>query len=301
MALPLDADERHGKSDGDVARVKFVLLEWGGKPLYRKELRYCIRSLLAECPDAAGNIVIYTDCPATYERDSPVVEVIDISADMPGFTRQGSYHFRAKVCVLIDALKRYNAPSVLLDTDSFIKPGFDAALRSALSRGAVMNYLTGRNPFPSLSDFAVELPHAGLYRYQADDAPLYNSGLIAVGPAHRPALEDALVLMDALQPLTADLRHDQEQFAVGEGLRMHGIEVGENRTEFRHYCSYWPKQYMHWRFSFLPELETAALVAARPHLALNKAIARLYKAFALMRLVPHAPRPHRKRGRRQTG
>jgi hypothetical protein len=264
--------------------LTFISLEWGRKPAYRRELRYGLRSLLADVPTARP--VIYTDDPDAYGADAAAVQVIDIGADLPAFTRGGAYHFRAKTCVLLDALRRFGGGCALMDTDSFIRPGFAAALTAALAHGAVMNFRTGENPYPDQAGFTVALPHAGHWRYDPADAPVFNSGLVAVTPAHIPALEDALALMDALQPVTAHLRHDQEQFAVGEALRLHGIAIGENRTEFVHYCSTWAKQYMRWRFSRMPGLETAPLVPAPPHIVLRKGIQRAYKAGALLGLLP---------------
>lgn len=262
----------------------FLFLEWGRKPAYRRELRYGLRALLAEVP--AARPVIYTDDPAAYAADGTTVRVIDIAADLPAYTRAGAYHFRAKACVLLDALKRFGGPCALMDTDSFVRPGFAAALDAGLARGAVMNFRTGRNPYPDQAGWSVALPHGGFYRYDPADAPVFNSGLVAATPAHIPALEDALALMDALQPRTAHLRHDQEQFAIGEALRLYGVAIGENRTTFVHYCSTWSKQYMRWRFSRMPGLETAPLLAARPHIALNEAIRRAYKAGALLGILP---------------
>ena len=263
--------------------LTFLELEWGGRPAYRRELRYGLRTLLADRPTARP--VIYTDVPATYAAESRV-RTIDIADCMGAWTDAGRYHFRAKVCVLLDALQRFDGPCVLMDTDSFVRPGFAAAVAAALDTGAVMNFRTGQNPFPDLAGFTVALPHASLYRYDPADAPVFNSGLIAVTPAHIPALEDALVLTDALRPSTAHLRHDQEQFAVGEALRAHGVAIGENRTTFVHYCSTWAKQYMRWRFARSPGLEMAPIVPAAPHIALRKSITRAYKAGALLGLLP---------------
>jgi hypothetical protein len=263
--------------------LTFVSLEWGRKPAYRRELRYGLRSLLADVPSARP--VVYTDDPATYAKDA-AVRIIDVGPDLPAYTRNGAYHFRAKTCVLLDALRRFDGACVLMDTDSFVRPGFAAAMGEALGRGAVMNFRTGHNPYPTMAGFAVVLPHGGSYRYDPADAPVFNSGLVAATTAHIPALEDALALMDALQPLTAHLRHDQEQFATGEAFRLHGIPVGENRAEFVHYCSTWAKQYMRWRLGRMPGLATAPLVPAPPHIVLRKSIQRVYKAGALMRLLP---------------
>jgi hypothetical protein len=265
---------------------KFIVLQFGKTPVYRKELRYCLRSLLADRPEAAGHIVIYTDDAAAYADVQGVAEIVDIAEDLPRFTQQGSYIYRAKICVLIDALQRFGTACVFLDTDSFILPGFGVALQAALGQGACMNHFIERDPFPDATGFEIALPSGKTYLYRREEALLYNSGLVAVRPEHLPALDDALAFLDAFLPPTRTMRHDQEQFAIGEMLRLHGIAIGENRTTFIHYCSRWWKNYMHWRFSLIRGLESAPLVPVRPHIALNKTIARLFKLVVMARLLP---------------
>ena len=269
---------------GTFDHLTFLELEWGANPHYRREVRYGLRSLLADVPDTRP--VIYTDTPLAYGPEAAAARIVDISDDLPAFTNAWAYHFRAKVCVLLHALRSFGGGCILMDSDSFIRPGFAAAMSEALEHGAVMNFLTSQNPFPDFAGFTVELPHAGTYRYDPGNAPVFNSGLIAVTEAHIPALEDALVLIDAWRPATAHLRKDQEQFAVGEALRMHGIPISTNRTEFMHYCNTWARKYMRWRFSRMPGLDTAPLVPAPPHIVVRKSISRAYKACALLRILP---------------
>jgi len=256
--------------------TSFVFLQFGRKKIYIKELRYCIRSLLAELPEAAGHILIYTDNMTLYKNDQGVVP-IDLNDQLARYTNQGTYLFRAKVCVLRDALARQKGPCVFFDSDSFVRPGFAEALRQGLAHGMMLNAELKLNPYPWIGGFSMKLPSGAVYAYDPARSRMYNSGLIGVRPGMEPMLDDALAIIDGLAAATASRTHDREQFAVAEAARLHGVPLSLNDREFVHYCSRWPKRYMRWRFSFRPELETAPLVAARPTIALNKTIARLFK------------------------
>lgn len=260
--------------------AKFIYLEFGGSVIRRRELRYSIRTLLAESPAARNNIVIYTDSPASYAADADLVEAVDLSPRLSKLL--GGYPYRAKPCLLLEALRAYGRPCILLDTDTFIRPGFERALKQKFERGAVMNAFVRRNPYPESVGFEADLPHSGVYRYEAAAALMYNSGLIALRPCYAPVLEDAIVLMDALQPLTAHLTHDQEQFAIGEALRVHGVYLDVLNVELVHYCPRWSKRYMAWRLGRMPELDSP-IAPARPCIALNKSIARGFKFATLSR------------------
>jgi hypothetical protein len=276
-----------------LASPKYIYLEFGGISVARRELKYSINSLLAEVPDSASNIVIYTDTPATYAADAHIVETIDISAQLPGITQD--YVFRAKPWALLHALRRYDRPCVFFDTDTFMRPGFARALKQKMARGAVMNSYLRRNPFPSLTGFEIELPHAGTYRYDPAQALMYNSGLIAAQAHHVPIIEDAMALMEGVLPPTRQIAHDQEQFAINEAFRIHGVPLDTIDIEFVHYCSRWWKKYMRWRLARMPHLDDAPIAAARPSITVNKSIARAFKFSSLSgrflaRALPSPPR-----------
>ena len=160
--------------------IKFVYLQVGSNPKYRTELRYSIATLLADMPEAAGNIIIYTDSPLSYAADSHVVSTHDVTGTMEEMTNRGSYFFRAKPCVALHALRTNGCPCVFLDTDTFMNRGFARALKSKLSRGAVMDSYLRRNPFPECAGLQLVLPSGVRYSYDPKTAVMYNSGVIGV-------------------------------------------------------------------------------------------------------------------------
>ena len=110
----------------------FLYIDYGPSPYIGRELRYSLSTLLAEYPDGGSKIVVYTDKPKTYDRLHDRVRARDISGDVAAMTRHGALPHRIKACVLLDALKSQVDDCVLLDTDSYILPGFAVSLANAL-------------------------------------------------------------------------------------------------------------------------------------------------------------------------
>ena len=153
------------------------------------------------------------------------------------------YHHRLKPKVLADALRRFGRPCVLLDLDSFVRPGFAAAVALALADGAAMNFLVRRDPYPDVPAFETQLPHLGAYRLDHAQARMWNSGLVAVAPAQLPLIDDAVALIDRLWDAGVH-RHDIEQFAISECLRLGGVRIKTIDDVFVHYCARWSRRYM---------------------------------------------------------
>jgi hypothetical protein len=216
----------------------YLYLAYGRSPATERELRYSLQSLRAHAGFAA--IAIYTDRPSAYaDLDATVV-------DATALIRAGDaheYRHRLKPMALADALARFGRPCAMLDLDSFIRPGFAARVQSALEAGAAMNFFVRANSYPDFPDFETDLPHLGRYRLDPRQARMLNSGLIAVSPAHLPLIEDAVALIDRLW--AAGLRkHDIEQFALAEMLRLGGVNIAFIDDVFVHYCARWARRYM---------------------------------------------------------
>jgi len=127
------------------------------------------------------------------------------------------YGHRVKLAVHVRALQTFGRPCVLLDTDSFIREGFDSKVSDALAAGAAMNEFVRADPYPGFGPFETNLPNLGRYVLDPKESLMYNSGLTAARPEHAPLIEDAIVLIDRLW--SAGLkRHDLDQFAVSTGL-----------------------------------------------------------------------------------
>jgi hypothetical protein len=218
----------------------FVYLAYGSSPATILELRHSFETLLPEIGGDASRIAIYTDSPQAYaDLGANLVDASDILRAAFAF----EYRHLIKPMVLADALRRFAQPCALLDTDSFIRPGFAQAVARALGQGAAMNFFVRRDPYPDFAPFETDLPHLGHYWLDRAQAVMLNSGLIAANPAHLPLIEDAITLIDRLW--NAGLRrHDIEQFAVAETLRLGGIHIALIDDTFEHYCARWARRYM---------------------------------------------------------
>lgn len=212
--------------------LRYLYLDYGGLPKYRRELKYSLLSLRAALGGGDGRIVVYTDAPGIY-AGWPVT-VVDIGARVGEWSRGGLYHHRIKPCVVLDALRRFAGPVCFLDSDSIVRPGFPAEVTAKMAGAVVMNGFELVNPFPPLKGFRTSLPHLGAYRYDVAQSWMFNSGLIGVSPEHEPLLEDALAMIDALIGRARKFP-TIEQFALSEVCRLTQTPVAEVKETFLHY------------------------------------------------------------------
>jgi hypothetical protein len=253
---------------------QYVYLCYGKSPSVRRELRYSIETLLADIGGDSSRISIFTDRPQDFV-DRPE-RIVDIGADLGEMTWGRLYMFRAKPVVLARALRLYGRACVLIDTDSFIRPGFDAEVARALAAGAAMNSFVRGDPYPFFGAFETDLPHLGRYRFDPVLSKMLNSGLVAARFEHAALIEDAVVLLDRLW--TAGLnRHDLEQFVIAESFRIAAVPIRLIDRKFEHYCPRWSKRYMRRRLRRHAPPPGAAQNGARASIPFSKARVRLFK------------------------
>ncbi len=189
---PPDPLPASGERGGETAPL-FVYLAYGRSPAAERELRYSLETLRAEVGDAP--VAIYTDRPAAFaDLGATVIDAFALIRE--AFAH--AYRHRLKPMALADALRRFGRPCVMLDLDSFVRPGFAASVARALEQGAAMNFFVRADPYPDFPAFETDLPHLGRYRLDRAKARMLNSGLVAVAPAHLPLVEDAVALIDRL-------------------------------------------------------------------------------------------------------
>jgi hypothetical protein len=274
-------DERRASA---TSAPQFVYLCFGASPSVKRELVYSIATLLPEIGGDDARITIFTDRPQDFalwrER------IVDIGERLMAmrWVGDGDFFFRAKPAVLAEALRLHRSPCVMLDTDSFIRPGFAAAVERALEAGAAMNSLVRANPYPFFGPFETDLPHLGHYRFDAAASVMLNSGLVAARFEHLPVIEDALVLLDRLWAAKLH-RHDIEQFAVAECFRVAGVKVALIEREFEHYCQHWSKRYMRRMLRRYGPSPDVVPVAARASIGFSKTRVRLFKGGKRARLA----------------
>jgi hypothetical protein len=242
----------------------FLYIDYGPSPYIGRELRYSLATLLAEYE--APRVIVYTDKPHDYENLHPCVAPRPIADALSAWTRDGLLPHRAKACALNDAIARVGGLCVLMDTDSFIRPGFAAALAEAAAKGPAMDHFEQRDPFPEAAGFSADLPRSGRYAYAPAEALMCNSGLVAVEAVRDgAAIEDAVWLIDAF--LDAGYRSFKiEQVAFSETLRRLGRGIAEMRPTFQHYFRRSLKRYMHWRIDAWRK-RTPDFSATRPCIA----------------------------------
>jgi hypothetical protein len=224
--------------------LHYLYLDYGGRAQYRRELKYSLISLREELgrgQEPGARIAVYTDAPAVYAHWP--VEVVDISAQTQAWSGGGVYHHRIKPAVVLDALKRFDAPVCLLDSDSIVRRGFHAEVSAKLApqetwsvtkTAVVMNRFELRNPCPPLKGFRTTLPHLGQVRYDTANSWMFNSGLIGAVPGHVPLMEDTLAYIDALIGRARKFP-TIEQLALSEVARLSQTPVAEVRDSFLHY------------------------------------------------------------------
>jgi hypothetical protein len=261
---------------------QYVYLCFGKSPSVQRELRYSVETLLAEIGGDSSRITIFTDRPQDFV-DRPE-RLVDIGADLAEMTGERGYFFRAKPIILGRAPQLHGRACVLMDTDSFIRPGFDAEVARALAKGAAMNSFVRDDPYPFFGSFETDLPHLGHYRFDPALSKMLNSGLVAARFEHAALIEDAVVLLDRLW--AAGLyRHDLEQFAIAESFRIAAVPVRLINRKFEHYCPRWSKRYMRRRLRRHRPPPGAARSGARASIPFSKTRVRLFKFHRLAKLA----------------
>jgi hypothetical protein len=260
---------RGGSGGGGPSDPVYVYLCYGRSPAAERELRYALETLRAETP---GDVAIYADRPEAFaDLDVTLVDAGALVAQ----ARAHPYLHRLKPMVLADALRRFGRPCVLLDLDSFVRPGFARRVAQALEDGAAMNLFVRRDPYPFFPPFETDLPNLGRYRLDRAKALMLNSGLVAARAEHLPLIEDALALIDRLWDGGLH-KHDVEQFAIAETLRLGGVKIALIDDVFVHYCPRWARRFMR-----------RALRRRAPgaRIRLSKTRVRLFKAAWTLRLA----------------
>jgi hypothetical protein len=262
---------------------QFVYLYFGPSPSVKRELVYSIATLLPEIGDDASRITIFTDRPQDFAHWRE--RIVDIADRLMAMRWVGDrdFFFRAKPAVLVEALRLHQRACVMLDTDSFIRPGFAAAVDRALGAGAAMNSFVRADPYPFFGPFETDLPHVGHYRFDRTASMMLNSGLVAARFEHLPVIEDALELLDRLWAAKL-YRHDIEQFAVGECFRVAGVKLALIDREFEHYCQHWSKRYMRRMLRRYGPSPGAPPAAARASIGFSKTRVRAFKGGKLAKL-----------------
>jgi hypothetical protein len=268
--------------DLDLDRKREFPLE-KNKPMNFLELQYSLATLLAEV-DEKCSIVVYTNKPDRYS--SFPVEIENIADIVPKILGEFSYIYRAKPWVLLDSLRKRGGICVYLDSDTFIFPGFFAAISEKVASSAVMHDVywgMGPSYGPSYIH-AVTKPFPNQRRHKESPSLSFggNSGVIGLSSGlGESILEDAIYIIDQMLP-TKNWNRTLEQHAIAEAIWLHGVPVDHVRPWIFHYYRNSQKRYMHFQINRLLKMNLGSIASTRPCIKINNHRVKLYQYFYTM-------------------
>jgi exopolysaccharide production protein ExoZ len=246
-----------------------VYFAYGRNDIIEQTL-YSLLTLLFVCErdGRACRIVIYTDTPQRF-AGLPVETVVLSQATLDEWLAGSDYIHRRKTCVILDALDRFDAKIAFIDSDTWFAAHPARIFKRVGPGRAVFHICEGLvastgTPFDSalarqLAQVPLTLRSNEPVAFDARTR-MWNTGVIAVDPADRERMLDALALSDAIWR-TADPTgaynkkiHHAEQFATGYAFR--DCELSEAADYVYHY---WPAEAKRSFATILPRLVAQGL------------------------------------------
>jgi hypothetical protein len=203
----------------------------------RRQALYSALSVLA-WSSRHPTLRIYTDQPESFALLRDTATFVKVSpSDVQGWCGSIGYLHRAKPCVLKDASARASEPTVFLDADTYATPGLDAVLAQVEGGAACMHrmeYVVAERMSPMMVRFRRRLRRSRFRGERIDLAtPMWNSGVVGLGPSHFPLIPEWLAFLDEVFPQTR--RWVLEQFALSYVLTRRGIQIVPAEAAVVHY------------------------------------------------------------------
>jgi hypothetical protein len=190
-----------------------------------------------------------------------------------------SYPYRAKPAVLLHALRHYGGICTFVDSDTYIRYGFSAAVADMASRGAVLLDFGLASPESHFPSDIPACPHSAAHNPSPLARPDGNSGVIGLKAGSGEAiLEDALHLIDVMRA-RGNRDRTLEQTAIYEAVWLSGMPAYDSKPWLDHYCSQSRKRYMHWQIKRLLKQQGRPLRPAPPSITINPVRVKHYQYY----------------------
>jgi hypothetical protein len=223
--------------------IRYVTLAYGDAPgVYRQSLMLLV-SLVAHAPEPY-DLVVATDRPDRYVWFGTRVEIEYIdAARLDAWRGPAPFSMRQKLELIRAAAAPGDGPTVLLDADVLARKPLDQ-FAARLHAGELFmhkhEYVLSqsrrsgnRKLWAALRALSSEARAAGEAGYKPDDS-MWNSGVLAIGPADRGLLDEALSMYDALAA-TGPRHFATEQLVEGVVLG----RTGRLRPAEEWFAHYW--------------------------------------------------------------
>lgn len=191
--------------------------------------------------DPEHEVVVYTDHPEAFDHLPVRVERLTPET-LAAWSGPDGYAHRRKLECVAHALRQATGRVVFVDGDTWFRRPPAELFRRVDARHALMHVRENTLVASGLG-YNLELAeHLRANRFEdlggasydfTADPPSWNSGVIGLLPEHAPLVQEALHLLDQLQPAGLQV-HTVEQFALGVALER-SLTVGEAIDVVFHY------------------------------------------------------------------
>jgi hypothetical protein len=213
--------------------IRYVTLAYGDAPgVYRQSLMLLV-SLVAYAPEPY-ELIVATDRPDRYAWFGTRVEIEYLdAARLEAWRGPAPFSMRQKLELIRAAAAPGQGPTVLLDADVLARKPLDQ-FAARLHGGELFmhkqEYVLSQSRRSGNRKLWAALRERG---YQPDDS-MWNSGVLAIGPADRGLLDEALSMYDALAA-TGPRHFATEQLVEGVVLG----RTGRLRPAEEWFAHYW--------------------------------------------------------------
>jgi hypothetical protein len=196
-------------------------------------------------------VAVYTDHPEYFDRFP--LDLHHVTAEQyETWAGPEKFTYRIKFFVLQDALRRYGAPCVLFDSDTFVKASLDSLLRRFQPGVTIMDRPDGfvfrderfaefaerfRKCFP---DLRVSLDDSDCLTISECDTVMQIAGVVGIHHADAELVGLALRALDAMLPRMDYFTMEQFAFSVVLGQRTRVIPSADC---IEHYWGSWVDPY----------------------------------------------------------